>query len=109
MTGFNDVLLSFSFMETTSSNPRDTAGETHSMCGGGSRNTHIHLPYDIDLEITDESQGNDYNLDTEEIEDSSSDEDIVGDMVSLHIVLILRLLACNKIVKWRGRRRRRGR
>lgn len=49
----------------------------------GSMDTYMHVSYDSDLEITDESEDSDHYLDTEEIEDSN-DEHIVGAMELSH-------------------------
>ena len=61
-------------MEVTSGNPPDTADETHPPGEIGSMDPHMHVSFDNDFEITDESEDSDYYLDTEEIEDSSRDE-----------------------------------
>ena len=67
-------------MEVTSGNSRDMADETHPPSDGDNMDLHMHVSYDSDFQITDESEDSEYYFDTEEMEDISSDDTIDEDM-----------------------------
>ena len=72
-------------MEATAGNSRDTADETHPPGERGSMDTHMHVSYDSDLEITDESEDSDYYLDTEDSNSAeNTDEDTEPPPPALH-------------------------
>ena len=53
-------------MEATSGNPRDPAGSSPPPLEESSMDAEIHVPYDSDFDITDESDDSDFCFETDD-------------------------------------------
>ena len=63
-------------MEATPGNSRDPAGSSPPLLEESNMNTEIHVAYDTDFDMTDESDDSVFCLETDKSEEITSDDDI---------------------------------